>query len=480
MAELTYTGRDRRAGGAAAGSPAPAPGGAPHHLQRPSTASPRLQSHPWASPQQPAGNAPPRSRAAGAGAGAPAAAGAAPGAVRASAGAAGGGGGGGGGGGSGARQRPRSAAHLRATGGPRTQLERLDIPSPPPPPARQFGRVSLYDHATEDMPPHLVPGPKILRDLDRPRVGFPARPPEDFLRSGEGLTLRQRNTLTHHLRKNPVNREPPFVKGTGGVHLSYDSLFAYKSSPPSRQPLPHSLLRTYYDNGTLDFVSVRWRGARADALAWSRRVDKGEEGGARSSAFTAWGSELPGEVDPATWLPVFMDGIREYEEPYRFLAIRGSEDLMYRAGDTLHHFADALVAPLKVALDTREPTTVAVALQLMNNAIRLDPAVAAVWAPHYWQFAQVLNLFRGRGGGLVVDMGYNKRDAASCGRLATAFMTDFEIAGGQLATAAVRRYSPGHDPAVTDATMARATAKAVAKSMELGQDHGTLKPFTLF
>eukprot|EP00198_Chlamydomonas_reinhardtii_P011846 XP_001701183.1 predicted protein [Chlamydomonas reinhardtii] len=268
----------------------------------------------------------------------------------------------------------------------------------------------------------MVPGPTILRDLDKPRVGFPARPPEDFLRSGEGLTLRQRNTIKDHLRKHPVNREAPFVKGTGGVHLSYDSLFAYKASPPSRQPLPHSLLRTYYDNGTLDFVSVRWRGARADALAWSRRADK-----------------------------VFAT-----RPPCR-----------------LHQFADALVAPLKVALDTREPTTVAVALQ-----------VAAVWAPHYWQFAQVeawvLNLFRSRGGGLVVDLGYNRRAVASCARLATQFMTDFEIAGGQLATAAVRRYSPGHDPAVTDATMARATAKAVAKSLELGQDHGTLKPFTLF
>ncbi|PNW86730.1 hypothetical protein CHLRE_02g095115v5 [Chlamydomonas reinhardtii] len=477
MAELTYTGRDRRAG-AAAGSPAPA--AAPQHAQRPSTASPRLQSHPWASPQPPAGNnAPPRSRAAAGAAagaaGAPAAAGPAPGAVRASGGAAAGGAGSGG-----VRQRPRSAAPLRATGGPRTQLERLDIPSPPPPPARQFGRVSLYDHATEEHPPHMVPGPTILRDLDKPRVGFPARPPEDFLRSGEGLTLRQRNTIKDHLRKHPVNREAPFVKGTGGVHLSYDSLFAYKASPPSRQPLPHSLLRTYYDNGTLDFVSVRWRGARADALAWSRRADKGQEGNARSSGFTTWGCELPGEVEPATWLPVFMDGIREYEEPYRFLAIRGSEDLMYKAGDTLHQFADALVAPLKVALDTREPTTVAVALQLMNNAITLDPEVAAVWAPHYWQFAQVLNLFRSRGGGLVVDLGYNRRAVASCARLATQFMTDFEIAGGQLATAAVRRYSPGHDPAVTDATMARATAKAVAKSLELGQDHGTLKPFTLF
>ena len=44
-------------------------------------------------------------------------------------------------------------------------------------------------------------------------------------------------------------------------------------------------------------------------------------------------------------------------------------------------------------------------------------------------FRQVLNLFRSRGGGLVVDLGYNRRAVASCARLATQFMTDFEVGG---------------------------------------------------
>ncbi len=46
-----------------------------------------------------------------------------------------------------------------------------------------------------------------------------------------------------------VPREAPFVPGTGGVRLSWEAR-------PSRGQ-PPSLLRTYYDNGTLDFVSVR-------------------------------------------------------------------------------------------------------------------------------------------------------------------------------------------------------------------------------
>lgn len=78
-----------------------------------------------------------------------------------------------------------------------------------------------------------------------------------------------------------------------------------------------------------------------------------------------------------------------------------------------------------------------------------------------------------------MDLGYNSRTAASCRRLAAAFLTAFELSGGRSATAAIRRYSPGHDPAVTDESMARAAAKAAARAVKAGQDVGDFKPFTL-
>ena len=71
------------------------------------------------------------------------------------------------------------------------------------------------------------------------------------------------------------------MPGTGGVRLSLPYGPPSSPAPSSRQPLPRSLLRTYYDNGTLDFVAVRWRGSRADALVWARSVSKGARGGAR-------------------------------------------------------------------------------------------------------------------------------------------------------------------------------------------------------
>ena len=80
-------------------------------------------------------------------------------------------------------------------------------------------------------------------------------------------------------------------------------------------------------------------------------------------------------IKVARWLPIFIEGIREYEEPYRFLSIMGSMDLIEEAGPRLNGFAADLVQPLKKALDTREPTVVCIAIELMKAVLRTDPQV---------------------------------------------------------------------------------------------------------
>ena len=68
----------------------------------------------------------------------------------------------------------------------------------------------LLDNATKVIPLPLPPppraGPRVLRTLAPPNHGFPIRGPEEFVRRGEGLDLRQRMRLKEHLKKFPVNR----------------------------------------------------------------------------------------------------------------------------------------------------------------------------------------------------------------------------------------------------------------------------------
>ncbi len=221
-----------------------------------------------------------------------------------------------------------------------------------------------------------------MRDLESPKHGFALRGPANYLKTGEGHNLKTRVRLKELLKANPINRcggvdapcptmqrnfepaltslrDPPFRKGTGGVRLSFESV-----------PVASSIFRHLRDNGTIDFVAMRWTNTGNECV-WARKGTK--------PGVSRWGVR-PSEVDLTRWLPIFLEGIREYQEPYRFLAIMGSQALIEEAGQMeggggLRQMAADLVPPLKKALDTREPTVVMVAVELMKAVLTIDPLV---------------------------------------------------------------------------------------------------------
>jgi hypothetical protein len=72
-------------------------------------------------------------------------------------------------------------------------------------------------------------------------------------------------------------------------------------------------------------------------------------------------------------------------------------------------------------------------------------------------------------------MGYNKREYASVKQLVFDVLLLLEEHGGEHATALIRRYCRGVDPAVTSASQQRLMEKATRK-----EGHQPWKPFTLF
>jgi hypothetical protein len=64
------------------------------------------------------------------------------------------------------------------------------------------------------------------------------------------------------------------------------------------------------------------------------------------------------------YLPIFVDGIREKTDPYRFLAIQGTFDLLEHVKDNVVKVIPQLILPLKAALNTRDIDIIAVALKV--------------------------------------------------------------------------------------------------------------------
>ena len=60
-----------------------------------------------------------------------------------------------------------------------------------------------------------------------------------------------------------------------------------------------------------------------------------------------------GKLDFHHYLPLFFDGLREQEEPYRFLAREGVFDMLDHGGPKILPVIPQLIIPIKNALNTR-------------------------------------------------------------------------------------------------------------------------------
>jgi len=99
--------------------------------------------------------------------------------------------------------------------------------------------------------------------------------------------------------------------------------------------------RLHYDRGDLPILVQHDRGA---TIKW------------KDPTFEKFNFQL--------YLPIFVDGIREITDPYRFLAVQGTFDLLEHVKDNVVKVIPQLILPLKAALNTRDVEIIAVATKV--------------------------------------------------------------------------------------------------------------------
>ena len=142
-----------------------------------------------------------------------------------------------------------------------------------------------------------------------------------------------------------------------------------------------------------------------------------------------WKADLA-SLDMHHYLPLFVSGLREEEEPYRFLAEEGSLNLVAAAGEArVLPIVAQLVIPLKDALVTRDEKVIVRTLRVLSEIAALGPLVGAALVPFYRQLLPVLNIFLGRDANLGDGIDYGQRFGRMSDKIVSCLNT-LEMNGG--------------------------------------------------
>lgn len=114
------------------------------------------------------------------------------------------------------------------------------------------------------------------------------------------------------------------------------------------------------------------------------------------------------------------------EDPFRFLAVQGTLDMVEAASDKVLPVIPQLILPLKSALDTRTPNIICPVLKILQQMILLNVAVGQALVPYYRQILPIFNLFRAQNANLGDGIDYSQRARLNVGELILETLELFE------------------------------------------------------
>jgi len=229
--------------------------------------------------------------------------------------------------------------------------------------------------------------------------------PNAYLKKGEGELIKTRG---------PTSPKLPVPPRAGAFDV--------------RENPCNTALRRFYERGDLP-LQIDHRAAK-NALVWKVSIDK---------------------LDYHHYLPIFFDGIRETQEPYRFVAVKGVEDLLKAGGNKILPVIPQLIIPLKAALNTREPSIICITLQLLQKLIMSAELVGEALVPYYRQLLPIFNLYKLRNRNLGDGIDYAQKSHDCIGELVSETLTLLETKGGEDAFINIKYMIPTYESCVNAA-----------------------------
>jgi hypothetical protein len=189
-----------------------------------------------------------------------------------------------------------------------------------------------------------------------------------------------------------------------------------------RRNIQASEFRRFYDRGDLP-IQVHHSGA-ANSIAWKVDIEK---------------------LDYHHYLPIFFDGLREKEDPYRFLAVEGSHNMLEKGGSKILPVVPQLIIPIKTGLNSRDCEVITTILKVLQKLVLSGEMIGEALVPYYRQILPVFNIFKchSRNMGDKIDYGQRLRNNVS--DLIDETLEIFEIHGGEDAYVNIKYMIPTYE-----------------------------------
>lgn len=272
----------------------------------------------------------------------------------------------------------------------------------------------------------LVPRMKHSAFGDFPKTHIPAN-----------ITL-QAKRKREQPKEEPADLRPkvtPLMKGNGiggkAVTLNPKKEIPTPAKPKAgarrKRKIPISEFRRFYDRGDLPII-IEHSGSGC-RLKWTKDVDLTQ-------------------LDYHHYLPIFFEGLREKQEPYRFLAVQGIFDLLEHGQARVLPVIPQLIIPVKTALNTRDKDIICIVLKVLQRLVTCSETIGEALVPYYRQILPIFNLYKDSNHNTGDKIDYSQRKESNLGDLIQETLELFEQCGGEDAFINIKYMIPTYESCV--------------------------------
>lgn len=154
------------------------------------------------------------------------------------------------------------------------------------------------------------------------------------------------------------------------------------------------------------------------------------------------------QLDYHHYLPIFFEGIREKNDPYRFLSVQGVFDMLEKGGAKVLPVIPQLIIPIKTALNTRDTEIVNVTLKILQALVLCSDTIGEALVPYYRQILPIFNLLKTLNNNLGDKIEYGQRKSVNTGDNIQLTLELFEQHGGEDAFINIKYMVPTYESCV--------------------------------